>query len=390
MPVHIEQVVGREAGGDVSLAIEDRALSRRHARFVRRGQRIEVEDLGSTNGTFVNGKRLGTTALALEAHSVVRLGETLLCAETLHLGSENAPPPPPFVGTSAVMRRVYAELHRIATSSASVLVLGSSGSGKELAAQALHTLSGRSGAFVAVNCSAINPSVAESLLFGHHKGAFTGAHSQVQGYFEQADGGTLFLDEVSELEIALQAKLLRALESGQIHPVGGPPATVDVRVVSATNVELSERVRDERFRADLYARVAAMTVRMPPLDDHKADLPSLFRSFADKDADTQLLEALMLRAWPLGVRELRNVAQRVAIEAGAEPILRLAHLPDELRVASIAVATSSSRDISQEQVEQALRQAHGNIAAAARVLGKDRKQIYRLLETYGLDAETFR
>jgi DNA-binding NtrC family response regulator len=393
-PVHKALIAGREAGDDINLVIDDGSMSRRHARFRRQGNAIEVEDLGSTNGTFLNGARLPpNTAAPLDAASVVRLGQTLVCFEAMQVrGEEGATVPPPFVGSSAIMQQVYAALRKIAPAKTTVLVLGATGTGKELTAQALHALSGRSGACVAVNCSAITETVAESLFFGHKKGAFSGAATNVSGYFEQAAGGTLFLDEVSELEQSLQAKLLRALESGEIQPVGGSPEKVDVRVVCAANVELEARVKAGDFRPDLYARIAATTLRLPTLDQRKSDIPELLQRFVGpgRSADAILLEALMLRAWPYNVRELKNVVKQVLTEAGDDPSLRLAHLPAELRAPGLPAADRAEAAVTREQLEQLLQKTQGNVALVARSLGKDRRQVYRWLEEHGIDPAAFR
>jgi DNA-binding NtrC family response regulator len=391
--VHAELVAGRSDEANASLVLEDEAMSRRHARFVRKGSVVSVEDLGSTNGTFVNGRRLAAGELApLDGHSVVRMGKSLLCVEVIQADDdETSPIPEPFVGRSAPMRRLYMALRKVAPSDVSVLVTGPTGTGKELAAEALHRLSKRAGRFVAVNCSAITATVAESVFFGHKKGAFTGATANAVGYFEQASGGTLFLDEVSELELSLQAKLLRVLETGEIQPLGGAPLKVSVRVVAASNVDLAERIKEGRFRADLYARIAVSVLRLPALDERTVDIGELFAHFVGaRTVDPMLLEALLLRRWPLNVRELRNVAKMVLLEAGEAKELVLANLPEEARMAELGQEAPGEPAVSRDTLEQLLQKTKGNVAEVARALGKDRRQIYRWLQEFQLDPAAYR
>ena len=227
------------------------------------------------------------------------------------------------IGGSPAMLEVFSVLSKIVRTEVTVLVLGESGTGKELVARALHYQGPRrKGPFLAVNCAAISPQLLESELFGHVKGAFTGAHKGRKGYAESADGGTLFLDEIGEMSFDLQAKLLRFLQDGEIRPVGGNVVkTVDVRVVAATNRDLLTRVREGHFREDLYYRLAVIAIEMPPLRQRKEDLPHLARFLLARNAaeglpsaeiDPEAVAKLQSNDWPGNIRELQNELTRAA------------------------------------------------------------------------------
>jgi DNA-binding NtrC family response regulator len=232
------------------------------------------------------------------------------------------------IGESPVMRRLYTEVEKVAPTRGRVLITGESGTGKELIARALHRLSPRrDAAFIKVNCAAIPSELIESELFGYEKGAFTGAAARKKGLFEQANGGTLFLDEIGDMSLDAQAKVLRALQSGEITRVGSEQTvTVDVRVVAATNRDLEAAVGDGRFREDLYFRLSVVPLRSPSLRERREDIPALAVSFArafaeengirEKYFDSDVLGALTARSWPGNVRELRNVVERMVILSG--------------------------------------------------------------------------
>jgi two-component system nitrogen regulation response regulator NtrX len=263
------------------------------------------------------------------------------------------------LGDSAVMRKLFAEVERVAPTRARVLITGESGTGKELVARALHRLSPRSdGPFVKVNCAAIPAELVESELFGHEKGAFTGAVGRKRGHFEVAHGGTLFLDEIGDMPAAAQAKVLRALQSGEVTRVGGNETlTVDVRVVAATNKDLEREVKEGRFREDLYFRLNVLPLRTPPLRERPEDVPRLVVRFLHdfcrengmkpKAVDPEVLDELSRRGFPGNVRELKNLVERLAILAG-DPI-SLLDVPEESR---------SSREL-RAQTEAARRAAQG-------------------------------
>jgi transcriptional regulator with GAF, ATPase, and Fis domain len=297
-----------------------------------------------------------------------------------------------------------------------VLVLGETGVGKELVARELHRASGREGAFVPVNCAAIPEQLAESELFGHVAGAFTGAGARSDGLFVSADGGTLFLDEVGELPPVLQPKLLRALATGEVRAVGAAAARrVQVRVVAATWRDV---VADtDGFRRDLLARLAGWTIPVPPLRDRRDDLLPLAAGVLAAQPGAPALsasaaEALLLHDWPRNVRELEQVVAAAAVRAGPAGVIGLEHLPEALATRVTArdagdVAgpdAAASREAvpplellvdrtatpDEPTLRMVLERLDGNLVKVAELFGRDRKQIYRWLERYGLDAESFR
>ena len=306
-----------------------------------------------------------------------------------------------FIGQSRMMRKILqdiAKLHQF--SQTSVLITGESGTGKELVARAIHHGSPRAnGPFIPVNCVAIPAELAESMLFGHMRGSFTGATADRKGWFELADSGTLFLDEIGDMPAALQAKLLRVLEDGEITPVGAAQSRrVDVRVLSATNADLGAKIATGEFRQDLYFRLARYLVETPPLRDRPEDVPLLANHFLEMfsgemgmTAPTLSAEAiawLMSYAFPGNVRELKNLIERALIASGGEPIQR-EHFqvlgvatPTQARVSQVSTAAVADLSLNLEEAEhaliqRALEQTRGNVAEAARLLGVNRSRIYR-------------
>jgi len=303
-----------------------------------------------------------------------------------------------FVGRSGLVRRILADIERLHQFAATnVLITGESGTGKELVARAIHCNSTRGGGpFVAVNCVAIPGELAESTLFGHTRGAFTGATADQKGWFELADGGTLFLDEIGDMAPALQAKLLRVLEDGQIVPVGATqPKHVDVRVVAATNADLDEKIASGHFRQDLYFRLARYLVEMPPLRERVEDIGLLAEHFLElfatemrvaKPALTaQAVELLESHTFPGNVRELKNMIERALIDSGGRAIepahLRLiARGPRTLAPAVSAPPARMPLNLDDAEgllIQRALHETAGNVVAAARLLGVNRSRIYR-------------
>jgi DNA-binding NtrC family response regulator len=303
-----------------------------------------------------------------------------------------------FVGRSRLLRRILSEIERLHQfAGTNVLITGESGTGKELVARAIHCSSPRASApFIPVNCVAIPGELAESLLFGHTRGSFTGAVTDRKGWFELADGGTLFLDEIGDMPPALQAKMLRVLEDGQVLPVGASqPKRVDVRVVAATNVDLQERIASGAFREDLYFRLARYLVDMPPLRDRVEDIGLLAEHFLTLFAremgvpkpplTPRALTLLESHTFPGNVRELKNVIERAVIESAGRPIepshLRLMGRVPRATVAAL-VAPSTGLPLNLEAAEQALikralQETAGNVVEAARLLGVNRSRIYR-------------
>ena len=309
-----------------------------------------------------------------------------------------ASPASGIVGRSAVMLNVYKMVARIARSSAPVLVLGESGTGKELVARSVHAHSPRAnGPFVAVSCAAMTEALLESELFGHERGAFTGAERQRRGVFEQATGGTLFLDEIGEVPPKMQAQLLRVLQEGEIRRVGGTEAVkVDVRVVAATHRDLDEEVRVGRFREDLLFRLRVVSLLLPSLRERPEDVPPLVEHFIAQAAKKEgrrppsiaadAMELLRRHPWPGNVRELRNVLERAVVVATGHVIqasdLGLHRPPygDGQNGGPMA----SLEDVERHHIARVLQESDGNISQAARTLGIDRATLYNKLRKYQL------
>jgi DNA-binding NtrC family response regulator len=301
------------------------------------------------------------------------------------------------VGKSKQMQEVFKLIRRVARVRSTVLITGRSGTGKELVAKAIHYNSPRKDKpFVAINCAAIPEALLESELFGHVKGAFTGATDHKPGLFEEADGGTLLLDEIGELPAAMQAKLLRTLEDRQVRRVGATQAVeVDVRLIAATNQNLDERVRDGRFRQDLFFRINVISINVPPLVEHPEDIPLLAQHFLDKYAEEhgrrrkklspEALKAIVNYTWPGNVRELENAIERgVALSRGTT--IEPADLPaavtaerNELFKAGAAEG-ATLRELEERYILEVLEQTRGNQVQAAQLLGIDRKTLYRKLK----------
>jgi len=308
------------------------------------------------------------------------------------------------VGRTEVMRSLFASLRRVAPQDTTVLVTGETGTGKELVARAVHELSPRaSSSFIAVNCGALSEGVLESELFGHVKGAFTGAVRDRAGVFESAHGGTIFLDEVGEMGASVQQRLLRVLQEREVTRVGSArPVRVDVRVVAATNRNLAELVETSRFRQDLYYRLAVFPLIVPPLRERRADIPLLIAHTIERlrdrapDGANLTCSSFAIRLmrnydWPGNVRELMSVVERAAVDAGFGRI-EAQHLPPELRRGSdtgseARYRATRSGDDERDAIVAALEQTDGAIARAAELLGMGRTTLWRKLKQYGLTGE---
>jgi two-component system, NtrC family, response regulator AtoC len=307
--------------------------------------------------------------------------------------------PSGFIAASAIMMKVFALLDRAAGSRHPILITGESGTGKELIARAAHEASGRA-EFVALNCAALPDALLESELFGHERGAFTGADRAKPGLFEAADRGTLFLDEIAELPLTLQAKLLRALEHGEVRRIGAlKSARFDVRVIAATNRVLTEEIAKGNFREDLYWRLNVFHIELPPLRERATDLPLLAEHFLE-NAERRLNRSLSLSPdvlniltgypWPGNVRELRNVIER-AVALSTSAALRVEDLPAHIQQAGRSGTTVADavrrrdtlRDLERAYILETLRSVGGNKSRAAEILGLDRKTLYRKLEEFG-------
>ncbi|OGG52808.1 MAG: Fis family transcriptional regulator [Candidatus Handelsmanbacteria bacterium RIFCSPLOWO2_12_FULL_64_10] len=312
------------------------------------------------------------------------------------------------IGDSPAMRAIRDQVGRVAPTSGRVLILGESGTGKELIARAVHRNSRcADGPFIRVNCAAIPEELIESELFGSDRGAFTGAVKTRDGKFLQADGGTLFLDEIGDMSLNVQAKVLRALEQGEFERVGGSQTIrVDVRVLAATNRDISRLVEGGRFREDLYFRLNVVPIFVPPLRERRDDIPPLIGHFArqyaeengfrQKAVSEEAMEILCAYAWPGNIRELRNLVERLSIMVSGETI-RPSDLPDDLRAAraiaraNVSAQGKSLREI-REQVERdyirAILEEHGwNVTQAARELGIERTNLHKKIKFYGIEKE---
>jgi two-component system response regulator HydG len=368
-------LVGQSAACDLRLT--DRQVSRRHASLDATDKGLRLADLDSTNGTFVSGVRVVEAYLA--GGEVIRLGQSALrVARALSSATTELPAARSFgamIGESPEMRRLYPLCERLARSDVPVVVEGETGTGKEVLAEALHAHSARAaGPFVVFDCTAVPPALLESALFGHERGAFTGALALRRGVFEQAHGGTLFLDEIGELELALQPKLLRAIERGEVQRVGATGwLKADARIVAATRRDLDREVQAGRFRDDLFFRLAVGRLALPPLRRRRGDIAVLARHFwgaiagAERPMPPGLVERLEDYAWPGNVRELQNaIARHVAV--------------GELPSLDAAGPASDARDV----VETVLAKDLPLPRARAEVVEElERRYVARVLERHG-------
>jgi transcriptional regulator with PAS, ATPase and Fis domain len=390
-----------------TLILDDPRVSRMHCELRVRPGVITLRDRGSTNGTFVQGLRVRDVDVA--AGTVVELGASAFRVE---VGDEPAFVPlsdrselGELVGGSLEMRRVYSVLERVAGADATVLVQGETGTGKDVVARTLHALSRRSsGPFVPIDCGSIPATLFESELFGHVRGAFSGAVSDRRGVFDEAAGGTLFLDEIGEIPLELQSKLLRAIETRTVRPVGANAAhAADVRIVAATNRPLWKAVNDGAFREDLYYRLAVVEVALPPLRARREDIAPLALSFFRRlrgdaaELPPSFAASLSARDWPGNVRELRNFIERSVALGFVEP--ELARVKGPPPPAPAGVKELVPLDLPLKEARQAwtesfeaiyaqhvLRRANGNVTHAAAHAGVSRRFLQRLLARLGIAA----
>ncbi len=392
-------------GPDNDLQLADPFISTRHLRIEPRAGRWHLVDLGSTNGTLLGGTRVERAELPFGLP--LQLGDVELVLE---------PPAPPEASRPAVfeqmvsrdqgMRRVFELVERVAPSDAAVAILGDTGTGKELVARALHARSPRaSGPFIPVNCSAIAETLIESELFGHEKGAFSGAERLRKGAFEEATGGTIFLDEIGELPFDLQAKLLRTLELGEVKRVGASrPITVDVRVVAATHRDLRAQVRAGKFREDLFYRLCVVPITVPPLRQRRGDIRLLAEAFLQGAAPRGLvlrwsdeaLARLETYDWPGNVRQLRNVVQRALLFRGEGRVIPASAVEFEDTRAGATDGgdddTLYLRGLTMEEVEReairlSLRRHHGRRSAVVRELRIAKSTVLKRIGQWSLHDE---
>lgn len=408
-----EVVIGRGAprswtrtGRTLELRINDFEISRQHVRLARTADGWELIDLGSKNGTTINGEPATRTVLV--DGDVIELGVVMVmyrdesrgCRDAADLDMASTVNLPAVLRTMSldVEHRIGA-LVKIAPSTVPVLILGETGTGKELTARAIHDLSGRRGAFVAVNCGALPRTLIESELFGSRRGAFSGAQDDREGLVRRADGGTLFLDEIAELPEQSQVALLRVLQEGEVRPLGAAQSIrVDVRVVAATHQALEARIADGRFRQDLYARLIGHIVTLLPLRARREDIGTLISAILDRtDANPSRLtvqpkaaRALFTYGYPLNVRELEQALRTAVVVADGHEI-RLEHLPEAIRTFQPSSPDLRSEDrVLRDRLTELLREHRGNVAAVGRSLGKAPIQIRRWCQRFGIEIGSFR
>ncbi len=396
-----ELVFGRESLGPIA-PIADPRLSRRHVRFTSSEDGLSIADQKSHNGLFVDGKR--ERAKIVTGSTVVRAGDTVLLLERTALrGPAVDDRDNLLIGEAPIFLEACAKARAASASALSVLLLGETGVGKEVFARATHRWARRSGELVAVNMAALPEQLAESQLFGHVRGAFSGATADAAGLFVQANDGTLFLDEVGELSYELQPKLLRVLEEREVRAVGATRArSVDVRVVSATNADLHREVTAGLFRRDLYARLAGVVIHVPPLRARRSDIVELAKSFLTRPLALSAgwIEAALLHRWSMNVRALRTVmARHELLETECLQRKHFHAIVSELAPAEPSEVDSSpllSRDKTaptrptREELVAALQRFDGNVSQTAKHFGRDTKQIYRWLEKESLVPQDFR
>lgn len=387
--------IGRGSSASSPLLLADAAISKAHFRLSRKDARWLVEDLGSKNGTYLDGQRL-TGASAIGDGTILRAGRSIIVfrvGATPMLDDVDDPDLPGLAPGMVAARELVA---RVAALDGPVLVLGETGSGKDLAARAVHRLSGRRGSFCAANVAELRGELAASELFGRVRGAFTGA-TEGAGLVGTARDGTLFLDEIGDMALPVQAAILRFLEAGCYRPVGGnSEITSSARVVAATNVDLDLAVREGRFRRDLLGRLRGHSrpIELPPLRQRPEDIVAwALRLCGPSSLDAWSvaeLETLLLARWPEGLRELRRT-----VNEGPSAALRRAPGPvgdgssdsgAEVEVSGRTAATVITR----ESLQAALAATRGNVRAAAEQLGVERRRVYRALEEHGLTLSTFR
>ncbi len=389
-------VIGKDVGADIVL--DDPTVSRRHCEVRNTAAGVQIKDLGSRNGTVVGGVSVHQGLLF--HGSTILIGESKLYFLLEDQKAESELGPSSFgaaVGVSPAMRQVFALLQRIAKTDLSITLIGETGTGKDVLARAVHNASERKARdFIVFDAGAVAPTLIESRLFGHKKGAFTGAITDQQGQFEAANGGTLFLDEIGELSLDLQPKLLRALEQQTIVRLGDAnEVPVDVRIIAATNRDLDDHVRQGLFREDLFFRLGVAIVRVPPLRDRPEDIPLLVEAFSQdlpkkitmSDAALAVLQA---QRWPGNVRELRNVialAAAVSESSVLEPRDFLsfgANLHRAKTVDGLALAGRTLDSIEAMAIKQTLANCNNNKTHAAKALGIASSTLYEKLKKYGL------
>ncbi|WP_437291914.1 sigma 54-interacting transcriptional regulator [Sorangium sp. So ce406] len=410
-----------------TVCLDDARVSRNHARIARRGHALALADLGSRNGTSVNGAVVRGAERALAGGDVIRVGPAEIVVAIAAPAPVEAPPSSSapaalegpssglgagFVVADEAMVKVFQVVQRLARAQTTVLVLGETGAGKEVVSEQIHRASPRAaGPFVRLSCAALPETLLESELFGHEKAAFTGADRRKIGYFEAAQGGTLLLDEVGELPLAMQAKLLRVLESRRMARIGGTQEIeLDVRVVCATHRDLQAEVAAGRFRQDLYYRISTFVLRVPPLRERRAEIALLAHRFAHQVAGRMgepaprfapaAMRVLEAHAWPGNLRELRNAVEHAVVLAEAG-VIEVEHLPASVVEGDAAPLSAGApgsagapaeggpmparlAELEKKSIEEALAAEGNNQTRAAKRLGISRRALLYKLDKYNI------
>lgn len=365
------------SGKEADVRVADPTVSHRHCSLKVEADRVEIEDLASKNGLYVGAMRVRRAAATGDTSVLVIGRSSVVLRSSVPDALPHADPIAGIIGSSQGMQRVIAEVRRHCRTRAPVLLQGESGTGKDVLARSLHQLSRRAGTYVPLNVGALPETLADSELFGHRRGAFTGAVQSRPGAFEQAQGGTLFLDEIADLPLAVQVKLLRVVEDGHVRPLGATSTIhVDVRIVSASWADLDRRVAEGRFRSDLYHRLSTVVVHVPPLRQRRSDIPELGRSLlrrirgevGDKELTSAALAKLVSYAWPGNVRELGSVLYRAAMSAGAEVEIRAEHIS----MGGGPIAPQRALALGPDDARALLEEHAGNVSSAARAAGVPR------------------
>jgi len=387
------------SGPACDLRISDRMVSRRHAALDVRDELLRIVDLGSRNGTRVNGVLVSDAGLA--GGELIRVGETEIAVSRARASEPGRVPTAMrfgrVVGASLELRRLHPLCERLAHSDIPVVIEGETGTGKEALAESFHELGPRAkGPWVVFDCTAVPPNLLESELFGHERGAFTGAVSNRKGVFEQAHHGTLFIDEIGDLDVALQAKLLRAIERSEVRPLGGDRVVrVDVRIIAATRRDLDREVQAGRFRDDLFHRLAVARVELPPLRDRRGDVAILARHFAEElGGDANAIPAEVVArwedyAWPGNIREIRNAVARYLalgelgrLDAATAPAGEsMVDWVEEILALGLPLSDARDRVIQgfeERYIVRALQSSGGNVTHAARAAGVGRRYFQTL------------
>lgn len=406
-------------GEDCDCVLPGAEVSRYHAEIAPEGGLTVLKDLGSTNGIHHRGQRV--MQAFLKPQDVIRLGEWVGIVCAVPRGLEPRVEQVAGLYAGHELRAILTNAAQVAPSDLPLILRGESGTGKEMLARFIHERSQRTGPFVAVNCAALPESLAEAELFGHSRGAFTGADRARPGYIRSSDGGTLLLDEISDLPLAIQAKLLRVIEDRTVTPLGeSRPVGVDLRVIAAGQKSLSTLVSSGKFRGDLYARLNGLEIALPALRERREEIPYIFGAVLREHSpgyapllQPQLVERLCLYDWPFNVRELVQVTRRIAALSGGSPALRVDCLPPELAASrqddistlsadrptpaasstmpAPSEATRGSRPLHEmrdqyreqelEAIRVALQEHEGNVTDTAKSLGISRQRLYRILES---------